>query len=218
MSTALADAIARLDVRFGARMVVTATSAADRASLRRSPTGTPFDRLEGGIEPGSVVSLTGPGTCGKVTLALRAVAGAQRGGGTALWVDPTRSFDPSAAERSGVDVRRVIVVRARTRDEVLLAAGAGLRSGGARVVVVDLGPSFAQVASVDDLAPVLVSARGSTAALVVVSDHPARRAAVPTFVFERVGWERRHGRTTGWSFAVRRRGAADGERAVLRAI
>lgn len=215
MATALTEALAKLDVRYGARTVLTAKTAADRARQRSFGTGTSFDRISGGIEPGSVLALTGEGTCGKVSLALRAVAGAQRDGGTALWVDPARSFDPLAARRAGVDLHRVVVARARSCDEVLLAAGAGLRSEGFRIVVVDLGPSFAQVASADRLAPILAHARGSTSALVVVADQPARLLAIPTFAFERVGWDRRRGRTAGWTFAVGRLGDVSGEQAIV---
>lgn len=215
-AAALSEAIARLDLRFGARTVVAATSAADRTRDRRFLTETSFDRLTGGIEPGSAALLTGEGTCGKVTLAFRAVAGAQKDGANALWVDGARSFDPVAAHRTGVDLARLIVVRARTAAEVQLAAGAGLRSEGFRLVVVDLGPGFAQIASPDALASVLPHVRGSTSALLVVSDAPAMRLQVPTFSFERVSWEQRHGRTSGWTFAVRRLGDPQDERAVLR--
>lgn len=214
-ATALAEAISQLDVRYGAQTVVSATVAADRAPLRRTATDILFDRLSGGITPGAVVSLTGAGTCGKVTLALRAVSAAQRSGGMGLWVDPTRSFDPLAAQGAGVDLRRLIVVRPRDVDGILLSASAALRSDGPRIVVVDLGPGFAQIASVDELAALLPKVRGSTSALVVVSDHPPRRLRVPTFGSERTSWERRHGRTTGWTFAVRRMGDESAERAVL---
>ena len=217
MAIALTEAISRLEGRFGARTVVTATAADDRARTRRFATGTSFDRLSGGIEPGSAIALAGEGTCGKGTIALRAVAGAQQDGGMALWVDPSCSFDPLAAQRAGVDLARVLVVRARTNEAVLVAAGAGLRSEGFRLVVVDLGPAFAACASIDDLSPVLPHARGATAALLVVTDAPARRLALPTFRFERVAWEQRHGRTSGWAFAVRKVGDARDERAVLHA-
>ena len=216
-AAALAEAIASLDVRFGARTVTAVTTATETTRQRRTFTDTSFDRLSGGIGPGEVVSLTGEGTCGKVTLALRAVAGAQQGGGMAMWVDPARSFDALAAHRSGVDLARVIVVRPRSRDEILLTAGAGLRGDGFRMVVVDLGPSFAQVCSADALAPVVPRVRGSTAALVVVSDLPARRIPLPTFAFERAGWETRHGRTTGWSVSVRKLGDTRSESALLKA-
>lgn len=214
-AAALTEAIGRLDVRFGARTVITATSAVDRKRERRFLTETSFDRLAGGIEAGSVTALVGEGTCGKVTLAMRAVAGAQRDGATALWIDGARSFDAVAAHRSGVDLARLIVVRARTGAEVLLAIGAGLRSEGFRLVVVDLGPSFAQAASPDSLSPVIQHVRGSTSALVIVADAPPMRLSLPTFSFERVSWEHRHGRTSGWTFSVRKLGDPADERAVL---
>jgi predicted ATP-dependent serine protease len=216
VATALAEAITSLDVRYGARTVTDATAAMDRARQRRSFTRTSFDRISGGLGPGELAVLTGEGTCGKVTLALRAVAGAQTEGGMGFWLDPARSFDALAAQRSGVDLRRLVVIRARARDEIVIAASAALRSEGARVVVIDLGPSFAQAASPDALAPLLPQVRGSTAALVVIADAPAIRVSLPTFVFERVGWESRHGRTTGWTATVRRHGDAVAERALLK--
>src|SRR5207302_1122856 len=73
-------------------------------------------------------------------LAHRAAAGAQRDGGTVLWVDPSATFDPLAATRAGIDLERLIVVRAKTRDAVLLAAGAALRGDGFRLAVVRTGP------------------------------------------------------------------------------
>ena len=215
LAAALSEAIARLDVRFGARTVTTATSAADRMGERRFLTETSFDRLTGGIEAGSAVALTGEGTCGKVTLAMRAVAGAQREGATALWIDGARSFDAVAAHRAGVDLRRLVVVRARRREDVLLAAGAALRSEGFRLVVVDLGPSFAQVATPDSLSSVVPHVRGSTSALLVISDAPAVRLPVATFAFERVSWQERHGRTVGWTYAVRKLGDVGEDRALL---
>src|SRR5579859_7778069 len=177
--SALAEAIARLDVRFGARTVIAAAATEDVARQRRFLTGTSFDLISGGIQTGTARAFAGEGTSGKITLALRAVAGAQREGGMALWIDPTRSFDPTAARRAGVDLRRAIVVRARTREEVVLAVATGLRSEGFRIVVADLGPSFAAVAPPDVLAPVLPSVRGSVSALLVLAEEPPRRLAIP---------------------------------------
>ncbi len=215
-AAALADAIATLDARFGARAVTTAARAAEHTGARRFLTGTAFDRLTGGIAPGSALALVGEGTCGKVTTALRAVAGAQAEGATAMWIDGGRSFDPLAARRCDIDLRRVIVVRPRAADAVLAAAGAALRSVGFRIVVVDLGPSFAPITSIDGLTPLLPQARGSTSALVIVADAPPVRVRVPTFVFERAGWEQRHGRTSGWTFAVRPAGGAADDAATLK--
>jgi len=177
------------------RAVRQASAVGARLSSRRIPRS---------IASSAVVSPS----VGKLSLALRAVIGAQAQGGMVAWVDPTASFDPSAAECAGVDLERVIVVRAR-RDAVALATAAALRSEGFRLVVVDAGdPAFGGT-EVDDLAPALPAVRGSPAAFLVVAAKRGRRVAVPAFVFERVTWERRFERTVGWSFAVGRAHASD---------
>ena len=120
-------------------------------------------------------------------------------------VDPSATFDPLAALRAGVDLTRVFVVRAKTRDDVLLAAGAALRSDGFRLAVVDTGPQLAPGIGIDDLAPLLPIVRSSPAGLLVISDTRARRLAIPTFSFARVAWAERFGRTTGWTALVAER-------------
>jgi hypothetical protein len=120
----------------------------------------------------------------------------------AAWIDPSASFDPRAALRAGVDLDRLVVVRATDVDEVLLAGSAALRSEGFRLAVVDLGPSFASPCAVDDLAPLLPVVRGSPAALLVIAETRGRRVALPTVRVEPIGWQRRFGRTVGWSFAA----------------
>jgi len=119
----------------------------------------------------------------------------------AAWIDPSASFDPRAALRAGVDLDRLVVVRAKDPDEVLLAGSAVLRSEGFRLAVVDLGPSFASRCTVDDLAPLLPVVRGSPAALLVIAETRGRRVALPTVRVEPIGWQQRFGRTVGWSFA-----------------
>lgn len=186
--TALAKAIARLEGRFGAGAVVTATRSQHQADERRFVTGTSFDALAGGIASGSALAFVGSGSSGKVTLALRAAAGAQAQGGMALWLDPSRSLDPLAAARAGVELARLLVVRPSGIEALRMAAAAALRSDGFRLVVADLGPAFLAAGSIDDLAPVLPAVRGSTAALLVVADERGRRLALPTFELEPVAW------------------------------
>lgn len=211
-AAALAEAIARIEGRFGARAVARASDAERHRALRRFATGTSFDRVTGGgITAGEALALAGEG--GKLTLALRAVAGAQRDGGMVLWVDRSSSFDPLAAARAAVDLERLVVVRARSREAALLAAAAALRGEGYRLVVVDAGPSFGAHLAADDLTPLVPIVRGSPASLVAVAEERPR--AMPAYVVERVAWERRFGRTVGWTFAVARPGAS--ERALFHA-
>jgi len=205
--TALADAIAHVEGRFGTHVLSHGAIAERRAGERRIQTGSSLDTLTPGLASGAPLALVGSGSTGKVTLAHRAAAGAQRDGGSVLWIDPSATFDPLSAERSGVDLSRLIVVRARTRDDVLLAAAAALRSDGFRLAVVDTGPQVAPstVTRIDDLAPLLPIVRSSPAALLVISDTRAMRLAIPTFSVARVAWSERFGRTTGWTSLVAER-------------
>ena len=170
---------------------------------RRIHAGTSLDRVTGGgIRAGEPLAFVGPATAGKLALAFTVAAAAQREGGMAAWIDPSASFDPRAALRAGVDLDRLVVVRAMDADEVLLAGSAVLRSEGFRLAVVDLGPSFASRCAIDDLAPLLPVVRGSPAALLVIAETRGRRIALPTVQVEPIGWQRRFGRTVGWSFAA----------------
>ncbi len=202
-AAALADAVARIESRYGTRAVVRGDVAERQDGQRRIQARSSLDLVTGGgIRAGEPLAFIGPATSGKQALAFTVAAAAQREGGMAAWIDPSASFDPRAALRAGIDLDRLIVVRARSADEVLLAGAAVLRSEGFRLAVVDLGPSFASCCRVNDLAPLLSSVRGSPAALLVIAEERAQRVVLPTVRVEMIGWERRFGRTVGWSFAA----------------
>jgi hypothetical protein len=200
----LASAIARIEGRFGVHALGRGSTSERHRGELVIATKSSLDRvIGGGLIAGEPIAFVGPPSVGKLHLALRATAAAQAQGGMAAWVDPTASFDPLAAERASVDLERLLVIRARGAG-LALATAAALRSEGFRIVVVDVGdPAFGGV-NVDDVAPALPAVRGSPAALLVVAGERGRRVAIPTFVFERVAWERRFDRTVGWSFAVGR--------------
>lgn len=203
----LATAMARIEGRFGAHALARGDVSERHRRELVIATGTSLDRvIGGGLAAGEPIAFVGPPSVGKLTLALRAAAGAQAQGGTVAWIDPSASFDPLAAERAGLDLDRVIVVRTAN---VALTTAAALRSEGFRLVVVDAGePTFGGI-DVDLLAPALATVRGSPAALLVVAGERGSRVAIPTYLFERVTWERRFERTVGWSFAVGRAHASD---------
>jgi predicted ATP-dependent serine protease len=200
----LAGAIARIEGRFGVHAVARGRTSERHRSELVIATKSSLDRvIGGGLVAGEPIAFIGPPSVGKLQLALRATAAAQAQGGMAAWIDPTVSFDPLAAQRASVVLERLVVVRARGTG-VVRATAAALRSEGFRLVVVDVGdPAFGGI-DVDDIAPALSAVRGSPAALLVVAGERGRRVAIPTFVFERVAWERRFDRTVGWSFAVGR--------------
>ena len=200
----LAGAIARIEGRFGVHALARGeTSERHRNELVIATKSSLDGVIGGGLVAGEPIAFIGPPSVGKLQLALRATASAQAQGGMAAWIDPTASFDPVAAQRANVDLERLVVVRARGTG-LALATAAALRSEGFRLIVVDVGDPAFGGANVDDLAPALSAVRGSPAALLVVAGERGRRVAIPTFVFERVAWERRFDRTVGWSFAVGR--------------
>jgi len=203
----LARALARIEGRYGAHALARGDVAERHRAELVIATDTSLDRvIRGGLAAGEPIAFVGPPSVGKVTLALRAASGAQGQGGMVAWVDPTASFDPFAAERAGVDLERIVVIRTR---EVALAAAAALRSEGFRLVVVDAGEPGLGAIDLDELAPALPAVRGSPAALLVVAGERASRVAIPTYLFDRIDWERRFARTVGWSFAVGRAHASD---------
>ena len=205
----LAGAISRIEGRFGVHALARGSTSERHRSELMIATKSSLDRvIGGGLVAGEPIAFIGPPTIGKLQLALRATASAQLQGGMVAWIDPTASFDPLAAQRANVDLERLVVVRARGAS-LALATAAALRSEGFRLVVVDVGDAAFGGVKIEDLAPALSAVRGSPAALLVVAGERGRRVAIPTFVFERVAWERRFDRTVGWSFAVGRAHTTD---------
>jgi predicted ATP-dependent serine protease len=203
----LAKAVAQIEGRYGAHALARGDAAERHRAELVIATDTSLDRvIGGGLSAGEPIAFIGPPSVGKLTLALRAAAGAQGQGGMVAWIDPTASFDPLGAERAGVDLERLVLIRTR---EIALAAAASLRSEGFRLVVVDAGEPGLGAIDIDELAPALPSVRGSPAALLVVAGERGSRVAIPTYLFDRVGWEGRFARTVGWSFAVGRAYASD---------
>jgi predicted ATP-dependent serine protease len=203
----LAKAVAQIEGRYGAHALARGDAAERHRAELVIATDTSLDQvIGGGLSAGEPIAFIGPPSVGKLTLALRAAAGAQGQGGMVAWIDPTASFDPLAAERAGVDLERFVLIRTR---EIALATAASLRSEGFRLVVVDAGEPGLGAIDIDELAPALPAVRGSLAALLVVAGERGSRVAIPTYLFDRVGWERRFARTVGWSFAVGRARASD---------
>lgn len=208
-ASGLAGAVANIEGRFGVHALARGSTSERHRGELVIVTETSIDRvIAGGLAAGEPLAFVGPPSVGKLSVTFRAAAGAQSQGGMVAWIDPTASFDPLSAQRAGVDLEALILVRTRGSG-VALATAAALRSGGFRLVVVDAGDRAFGGIEVDDVAPALPAVRGSPAALLLVSGERGRRVAIPTYVFERVAWERRHERTVGWSFAIGRAHASD---------
>ncbi len=91
----------------------------------------------GGLPRGRIVEIYGPESSGKTTLALHAVAEAQKRGGEAAFIDVEHALDPVYAAALGVNVDSLLVSQPDTGEQALEIAEALIRSGAIDIVVVD---------------------------------------------------------------------------------
>src|ERR1700746_1700716 len=91
----------------------------------------------GGLPRGRIVEIYGPESSGKSTLALHAVANAQRAGGIAAYIDAEHALDPDYAKNLGVDTDALLVSQPDTGEQALEIADTLIRSGAIDVVVID---------------------------------------------------------------------------------
>lgn len=91
----------------------------------------------GGLPRGRVVEIYGPESSGKTTVALHAIAEAQRAGGIAAFIDAEHALDPTYAKALGVDVEALLVSQPDTGEQALEITDMLVRSGAVDIVVVD---------------------------------------------------------------------------------
>jgi recombination protein RecA len=91
----------------------------------------------GGLPRGRIVEIYGPESSGKTTVALHAVANAQRNGGIAAFIDAEHALDPEYAKRLGVDTDALLVSQPDTGEQALEIMDMLIRSGALDIVVVD---------------------------------------------------------------------------------
>ena len=103
----------------------------------------------GGIPRGRIVEIYGPESSGKTTLALHAVAEAQKKGGEAAFIDAEHALDPVYAKKIGVDIDNLIVAQPDTGEQALEIAEALIRSGAIDIIVVDSVAALVPKAEID---------------------------------------------------------------------
>src|SRR5690625_4188847 len=136
---ALETAIAQIDKTYGKGSVMRLGDGS-RAPVEVIPTGaTALDVALGigGLPRGRVVEVYGPESSGKTTVALHAVANAQRQGGLAAFVDAEHALDPEYAKAVGVDTDALLVSQPDSGEQALEIADMLIRSGALDIIVVD---------------------------------------------------------------------------------
>ncbi|MCK0111464.1 recombinase RecA [Ornithinimicrobium sp. F0845] len=91
----------------------------------------------GGLPRGRVVEVYGPESSGKTTVALHAVANAQKAGGIAAFIDAEHALDPEYAKKLGVDTDALLVSQPDTGEQALEIADMLIRSGALDIIVID---------------------------------------------------------------------------------
>jgi recombination protein RecA len=91
----------------------------------------------GGFPRGRIIEIYGPESSGKTTLALHAIAEAQKRGGTCAFIDAEHALDPTYARKLGVDVDNLLISQPDAGEQALEIADTLVRSGAIDVLVVD---------------------------------------------------------------------------------
>jgi recombination protein RecA len=90
-----------------------------------------------GYPKGRVVEIYGPESSGKTTLAIHAIAEVQRQGGIAAFIDAEHAFDPTYAQKLGVDIKNLLISQPDNGEQALEIADNLIRSGAIDLIVVD---------------------------------------------------------------------------------
>ncbi len=136
---ALDMAVGQIEKQFGKGAIMRMGEAA-KVKVPAIPTGALSLDIAlgiGGLPRGRVVEIFGPESSGKTTVALHAIAEAQKAGGIAAFIDAEHALDPSYAAALGVDVEALLVSQPDTGEQALEITDMLIRSGAIDLVVVD---------------------------------------------------------------------------------
>src|SRR5690625_950100 len=136
---ALDEALRKIEKQFGKGSVMKLGEEAER-KIDTIPSGSLALDVAlgiGGYPKGSVIEIYGPESSGKTTVALHAIAEAQKAGGQAAFIDAEHALDPNYARALGVNIDELLLSQPDTGEQALEIAEALVRSGAIDVVVVD---------------------------------------------------------------------------------
>lgn len=139
-SKALEAALGQIDRAFGKGSVMKLGQKGASIDLEATSTGSLNLDIAlgiGGFPKGRIIEIYGPESSGKTTLALHAVAEAQKAGGVAAFVDAEHALDPVYARNLGVDVNELLVSQPDTGEQALEITDTLVRSGAIDILVVD---------------------------------------------------------------------------------
>ena len=135
----LVNVIDRLEKEHGKGIVMKMT---DKANMNIPAISTGSIGLDialgiGGVPRGRVIEIYGPESSGKTTLTLHIIAEAQKEGGLAAFIDAEHAFDPTYAEKLGIDLESLLISQPDNGEQALEVADSLIRSGAIDVIVID---------------------------------------------------------------------------------
>jgi recombination protein RecA len=136
---ALEAALAQIDRAFGkgSAMKLGSREKIEIETISTGSLGLDIALGVGGLPRGRIVEIYGPESSGKTTLALHAIAEAQKNGGSAAFVDAEHALDPVYAKKLGVDIDELIVSQPDTGEQALEIVDTLVRSIAIDVLVID---------------------------------------------------------------------------------
>jgi recombination protein RecA len=135
----LKNALAQIEKAFGkgAIMQLGESSATDVQGIPSGALSLDIALGGKGLPRGRIVEIYGPESSGKTTVALHAVANAQKQGGVAAFIDAEHALDPGWAKRIGVDLESLLVSQPSCAEEALKIAEMLIKSNAVDIIVID---------------------------------------------------------------------------------
>jgi len=137
---ALNNALAQIERQFGKGSIMKLGDFQDKMAFDVVPSGSIALDLAlgvGGFPRGRIIEIYGPESSGKTTLALHAIAEAQKGGGTAAFIDVEHALDPNYAKSLGIDLDNLLISQPDAGEQALDIAEMLIRSNAVDIVVLD---------------------------------------------------------------------------------
>ena len=135
----LRNTLAQIEKEFGEGSIMPLGADAQRPIEGISSGSLSVDLALGGkgFPRGRIIEIYGPESSGKTTLALHAVATAQKTGGVAAFIDAEHALDPSWAKKIGISLERMLVSQPTSGEEALQIAELLIKSNSVDIIVVD---------------------------------------------------------------------------------
>jgi recombination protein RecA len=137
---AVENAVGQIEKQHGKGSIMKLGTASLATDIPVIPTGSVSLDIAlgvGGLPKGRVIEIYGPESSGKTTLALHAIANAQKLGGIAVLIDAEYAFDALYAKNLGVDIDNLLVSQPDTGEQALEITDTLIRSGAVDIIVID---------------------------------------------------------------------------------